>query len=64
MSGRADSHDEVSATLKACKSARETALVLFLRYSGLPIEDAATLACDRITNGKLFLCAHKTGFGT
>ena len=55
------SRDEVGSILKACRSAKETALILLLRHSGLRIEDAATLAVDRIENGKLFLYTAKTG---
>jgi integrase/recombinase XerD len=40
---------------------RLRALVLLLRYSGLRIRDAVTLACDRIVNGRLFLYTAKTG---
>jgi len=37
------------------------ALVLLMRYSGLPISDAVSLKRDRITKGKLLLYQAKTG---
>ena len=40
---------------------RLRALVLLLRYSGLRISDAVTLAKDRIRDGKMFLYTQKTG---
>jgi len=40
---------------------RIRALVLLLRYSGLRIQDAVTLARDRIADGRLFLYTAKTG---
>ena len=40
---------------------RLRALVLLLRYSGLRIQDAATLSRDHIADGKLFLYTAKTG---
>ena len=43
-------------------SRRLRALVLLLRYSGMRIGDAVTLAGDRITGNKLFLYTAKTGF--
>lgn len=36
-------------------------LVLVMRYSGLRIGDAASLACERLTKNKLFLYTQKTG---
>ncbi len=69
-------HTEMVAILAACNgwgkkhqgasraqenSWRIRALVLLLRYSGLRIQDAVTLARDRITDGKLFLYTAKTG---
>jgi integrase/recombinase XerD len=59
---------EVTAILNACdvyphkpNAARLRALVLLLRYSGLRIRDAVTLARDQIQNDKLFLYTAKTG---
>ncbi|MEE8177497.1 MAG: phage integrase SAM-like domain-containing protein, partial [Acidobacteriota bacterium] len=40
---------------------RLRALVLLLRYSGLRIQDAATLSRDHVADGKLFLYTAKTG---
>src|SRR5206468_735101 len=40
---------------------RLRALVLLLRFSGLRIRDAVTLAKDRIQKGRLFLYTQKTG---
>jgi len=40
---------------------RLAALVLLLRYSGLRISDAVTLACSRIVHDKLFLYTSKAG---
>jgi len=40
---------------------RARALVLLIRYTGLRISDAATLAKDRIQNGQIFLHTKKTG---
>ncbi|MDR3676509.1 MAG: tyrosine-type recombinase/integrase [Acidobacteriota bacterium] len=40
---------------------RMRALVLLLRYSGLRIQDAVTLARERVAGGKLFLYTAKTG---
>ena len=53
--------DEVVAILGACDTARLRAFVLLLRYSGLRVGDVATLAKDRIQNGKLLLYTQKTG---
>lgn len=70
------SQDEMVEILAACNewgkknqgitrarenSSRMRAMVLLLRYSGLRIQDAVTLARDRIVGGKLFLYAAKTG---
>jgi integrase len=58
----------VDAILKACdtypdkaNAIRLRALVLLLRYSGLRIRDAVTLARNRIQADKLFLFTAKTG---
>ena len=40
---------------------RIRALVLLMRYSGLRIQDAVTIASERIIDGKLFLYTQKTG---
>jgi site-specific recombinase XerD len=61
--------DEVLRTLVACDELqgslltrlRLRALVLLLRFSGLRIGDAVTLARDRIQGEKLFLYTAKTG---
>jgi integrase/recombinase XerD len=60
--------DEVTAILVACdaypdpsNSIRLRALVLLLRYSGLRIRDAVTLARDQLRKDKLFLYTAKTG---
>jgi len=42
-------------------AARLRCLVLFLRYSGMRIGDAATCATDRLTGQRLFLYTQKTG---
>ncbi len=61
------SHDEITAMLTACDGAehvdgmRLRALVMLLRYSGLRIQDAMTLAREHVTDGKLFLYTAKTG---
>jgi integrase/recombinase XerD len=62
------SRTEVTAIVTACEvyphksnAARLRALVLLLRYSGLRIRDAVTLARDQIQNDKLFLYTAKTG---
>ncbi len=48
--------------LSKCEGAKRLrALVLLLRFSGLRIQDAATLRRDRIRDGKLFLDTAKTG---
>ena len=60
--------EQVDAILKACdtypdkaNAIRLRALVLLLRYSGLRIRDAVTLARNRIQADKLFLFTAKTG---
>jgi integrase/recombinase XerD len=60
--------EEVDSTLSACvtypdrtNAVRLRALVLLLRYSGLRIRDAVTLARDRLRGDKLFLFTAKTG---
>lgn len=60
------SDEEMRRILAACdrfpgKGAQLRALVLLMRYSGLRIMDAVTLARDRIRDGKLFLYTQKTG---
>lgn len=57
---------EMQAILEACnryqgKARQLRALVLLMRYSGLRVGDAVTLARDRIQNGRLFLYTQKTG---
>ncbi len=57
---------EMRRILTACdqfpgKGRQLRALVLLMRYSGLRIQDAVTLARDRIRDGKLFLYTQKTG---
>jgi integrase/recombinase XerD len=58
---------EMDAILKACgeyagkNASLLRALVLLLRYSGLRIRDAVTLARDRIHGDTLFLYTQKTG---
>ena len=56
----------IRAILDACdeyrgKRRQLRALVLLMRYSGLRIGDAVTIARDRIRDGKLFLYTQKTG---
>jgi integrase/recombinase XerD len=60
--------EQVAAILTACQSypdkanaIRLRALVLLLRYSGLRIRDAVTLARNRVQADKLFLFTAKTG---
>ena len=66
--------EEVSALLTACgryidrlghaggaNAQRLRAFILFLRYSGLRISDAASCAVDRLTGNRLFLYTQKTG---
>lgn len=67
------SSDEVNAIIAACdrfpikgvhgagNRKRLRAMVLLLRYSGLRIRDAATLARERLQDGKLLLYMQKTG---
>ncbi|MCS7042738.1 MAG: site-specific integrase [Bryobacteraceae bacterium] len=60
------SEEEMRRILAACdrfpgKGSQLRALVLLMRYSGLRIMDAVTLARDRIRDGKLFLYTQKTG---
>jgi integrase len=57
---------EMKAILDACdrypgKARQLRALVLLMRYSGLRIGDAVTLALDKISGGMLFLYTQKTG---
>jgi site-specific recombinase XerD len=60
---------EVAKMLAACDGVgrasyerlRARALVLLLRYTGLRITDAITLARDRIHNGRILLHTQKTG---
>lgn len=65
---------EVAALLAACNqftdwhgntgqenARRLRALILFLRYSALRIEDATSCPVDRLTGNKLFLYTQKTG---
>ena len=60
--------EEVDSILNACvtypdkaNAVRLRALVLLLRYSGLRIRDAVTLARNRVRGDKLFLFTAKTG---
>ena len=66
--------DEVSAFLAACgqyidwrgragqeNACRLRAFILFARYSGLRISDAASCPVDRLTGSRLFLYTQKTG---
>lgn len=67
------SSDEVNAIVSACdrfpikgihgegNRKRLRAMIFLLRYSGLRIRDAATLARERLQNGKLLLYMQKTG---
>ena len=68
------SPDEVSALLAACgqyidwrgrpgqeNARRLRAFLLFARYSGLRIGDAASCAVDRLSGNRLFLYTQKTG---
>jgi integrase len=60
------SEQEIGAILRACgdypgKRLQLRALVLLMRYSGLRIGDAVTLAMDQVSDGKLFLYTQKTG---
>ena len=49
-------------TRDRANAVRLRAVVLLLRYSGLPIRDVVTLRCDRIAkDGMLFLFTSKTG---
>lgn len=52
---------QVGAIIRSCKTDKELALVMLLRFSGMRIEDVTTLACDRLRGNKLFLYTHKTG---
>jgi site-specific recombinase XerD len=60
---------EIMRTLTACDKfegspltrLRLRALILLMRFAGLRIGDAVTLARDRIANGKLFLYTSKAG---
>lgn len=68
-------HDEMTRILAAAerkiadagtadrraKWRRTSALILFLRYSGLRISDAVGCGVERIQDGKLFLYTAKTG---
>jgi integrase len=61
--------NEITRMLAACDAfgrssyerLRARAMLLLLRYTGLRISDAATLAGDRIKNGQIFLRTKKTG---
>jgi site-specific recombinase XerD len=66
--------DETSALLAACvqytdwhghpaqeNACRLRAFILFARYSGLRIGDAASCAVDRLSGNRLFLYTQKTG---
>jgi integrase/recombinase XerD len=64
--------DEMSGLLAACgpdwhghagleNACRLRAFILFARYSGLRISDAASCAVDRLASNKLFLYTQKTG---
>jgi integrase/recombinase XerD len=58
--------NQMRAILTSCDGYRGKrhqlrALVLVMRYAGLRIGDAVTLAVDRIVDGKLFLYCQKTG---
>jgi len=55
------SKEEMAAILGAADSFETKAIVLLMRYSGLRIGDAATLAAPRIQDGKLMLRTAKTG---
>jgi len=55
------STEEMAAILAAADSYETNAMVLLMRYSGLRIGDAATLAASRIHDGKLMLRTAKTG---
>ena len=54
------SRSEIDALLTAAPNLEVKALILYLRYSGLRISDAATLSFERIQNGKLLLRTAKT----
>jgi site-specific recombinase XerD len=61
--------NEITRILAACdeighsdyERRRARALVLLMRYTGLRISDAVTLAKDRIRDGQIFLHTKKTG---
>ena len=66
--------DEVSRLLAACQQYRDQrgrvgqdnasrlrAFILFLRYSGLRVSDAASCAVERVSGNRLFLYTQKTG---
>jgi hypothetical protein len=60
------SSDYMLEILDACseykgETGKMRAFVLLMRYGGLRVGDAARLAQDRITDGKLFLYTAKTG---
>jgi integrase/recombinase XerD len=62
------SREQMTRILAAChdypdraNAPRVLALILLLRYSGLRIRDAVTLARERVRDGKLFLYTAKTG---
>ena len=56
--------DQMHALIAGCddtiEGRRLRALILLLRYSGLRIGDAASLAVDRLDGHRLFLYTHKT----
>jgi site-specific recombinase XerD len=53
--------DEMKRILKAAKDKRVRAFILVMRYSGLRISDAATLAVDSLNDNRLRLYQAKTG---
>ncbi len=68
------SRDEICALLSACSlytdwrgqtgmgnASRLRAFILFARYSGLRVSDAASCAVDRLSGNRLFLYTQKTG---
>ena len=60
------SQEEKQALWKACarethRHARDRAVILVMRYTGLRVRDVVTLRKDRIQKGKLFLRTAKTG---
>jgi integrase/recombinase XerD len=53
--------DEMKSILKAAKNPRVHSFILVMRYSGLRISDAATLAVDSLSGNRLRLRQVKTG---